>query len=79
MTLVVPASCCEPGFTHTYSVQQLQEELADLRSDLRSVRGHLAVLSLPEDDDAMRMEKSIRDRMYDSSVKIRKLLSIPQL
>ena len=63
------------NLTDTCSVQQLKKELADLRSDLRSVFSDLAALSLEEDDDAMRMEKGIRHQMYDCSVKIRKLLS----
>ena len=61
--------------TDECTVRQLEEEISDLKSELRSITPELASLDLPDDDELMKLEKSMRESMYKCSLKAKRLLS----
>ena len=56
-------------------LQQLEEEITDIRSDLKGVTRELAVLGLADGDDLMKQEKKIREDLYGYSLRAKRLLS----
>ena len=61
--------------TDECTVRQLEEEIADLKSELRSITPEFASLDLPDDNELMKLEKSMREHMYRCSLKAKRLLS----
>ena len=57
------------------AVRQLEEEIADLKSDLRSITDDLARLDLDDGDELLKIEKSMRESMYNYSLKAKRLVS----
>lgn len=58
-----------------YEIRQIEEEIADIKLELRSVSSDLATLNLPEDDDLFEIEKQIRSVIYAHSLSAKKALA----
>ena len=58
-----------------YEIRQIEEEIADIKLELRSVSSDLATLNLPEDDDLFEIEKQIRSVIYAHSLSAKKTLA----
>ena len=58
-----------------YEIRQIEEEIVDIKLELRSVSSDLATLNLPEDDELFEIEKQVRSTIYTHSLSAKKTLA----
>ena len=58
-----------------YEIRQIEEEIADIKLELRSVSSDLATLNLSEDDDLFEIERQVRSVIYSHSLSAKKTLA----